>query len=75
VCVCDGRAVTDVLAAGALPGVDDFTRRYAELAVRVGANVQPGQKVFVLGSPEHAPLLRAVMASAWDAGAADVEAI
>jgi aminopeptidase len=73
--VWDGRAVTDVLAAGALPGVDDFTRRYAELAVRVGANVQPGQKVFVLGAPENAPLVRAVLAAAWEAGAGDVEAI
>ena len=73
--VCDGRAVTDVLGVGAVPGIDDFTRRYAELAVRVGANVQPGQKVFVVGGPEHAPLVRASMQSAWDAGAADVEAL
>ena len=56
-----------------LPGVGDFERRYAELAVRVGANVQPGQKVFVLASPEHAGLVRAVTAAAWAAGARDVE--
>ncbi len=41
--------------------------------MRVGANVQPGQKVFVLASPEHAGLVRAVTAAAWAAGARDVE--
>jgi len=55
-----------------LPGVGDFERRYAELIVRVGANVQPGQTVFVRGAPEHAPLARAVVGAAWAAGAGDV---
>ncbi len=32
----------------------DFVSRYAELAVRVGANVQPGQKLVLVGEPEHA---------------------
>jgi aminopeptidase len=58
-----------------LPGVDDFDRRYARLIVRVGANVQPGQHVFVLGAPESAPLVRAVLDEAWQAGAAAAEAL
>jgi len=32
--------------------------RYADLIVRVGANVQPGQIVFIRGLVEHAPLIR-----------------
>jgi aminopeptidase len=47
---------------------------YAELAVRVGANVQPGQLVLVTGLVEHAPLMRAIARAAWaaDAGYVDV---
>lgn len=48
--------------------------RYAELIVRVGANVQPGQIVFVNGLVEHAPLARAVTESAYAAGARYVDA-
>jgi len=48
-------------------------RRYAELAVRVGANVQPGQLVEVLGRVEHAPVVRAVTAAAYRAGARYVD--
>jgi aminopeptidase len=46
---------------------------YAELIVRVGANVQPGQIVFVNGLVEHAPLMRAVSESAYTAGARYVD--
>lgn len=49
--------------------------RYAEFAVRVGANVQEGQKLFVRGEPEHAALVRAVAEAGWRAGAGDVQAI
>jgi aminopeptidase len=42
---------------------------YAELIVRVGANVQPGQTVFVNGLVEHAPLIRAVTRAGYGAGA------
>jgi len=44
-------------------------RRYAELAVRVGANVQQGQEVVVLCQVEHAPTARAVAREAYRAGA------
>jgi aminopeptidase len=55
--------------------IDELGSRYAELAVRVGANVQPGQTLFVLGEPEHAALMRAVAAAGWAAGAGDVQPI
>lgn len=48
-------------------------RRYAELAVSVGANVQPGQLVVVRGLVEHAPLMREIARAAYRAGARYVE--
>jgi aminopeptidase len=56
--------------------VDQKTRleRYAELAVRVGANVEEGQIVAVGGLVEHASLVRAVTRAAYEAGARYVEA-
>jgi aminopeptidase len=53
---------------------DDLLERYAELAVRVGANVQPGQLVEVGGLVEHAALVREVARAAYRAGARYVEA-
>ncbi|HVC86899.1 MAG TPA: aminopeptidase [Gaiellaceae bacterium] len=53
----------------------DRIAAYADLIVRVGANVQPGQTVFVDGFVEHAPLVRALAASAYDAGARLVDVI
>jgi aminopeptidase len=47
--------------------------RYAELAVRVGANVQPGQLVEVIARVEHATVARAVTRAAYRAGAAFVD--
>jgi aminopeptidase len=47
--------------------------RYAELAVRVGANVQPGQLVEVLARVDHAPVVRAVARAAYAAGASYVD--
>jgi aminopeptidase len=52
--------------------VDERLERYAELCVRVGANVQPGQEVFVEGQVEHAPLARALTRQAYRAGASYV---
>src|SRR6266542_6146401 len=51
--------------------VDTRTRleRYADLAVRVGANVEEGQRVSVGGLVENAPLVRAVARAAYGAGA------
>jgi aminopeptidase len=47
--------------------------RYAELAVHVGANVQPGQIVEIIGLVEHVPLARAVARAAYRAGARFVD--
>src|SRR5438132_4593466 len=56
--------------------------RYGELAVRVALNLQPGQRLLIIGplanggvSFDAAPLVRAVTASAYRAGAELVEAI
>lgn len=43
--------------------------QYADLLIRVGINLQPGQNLMVNGSLEHADLVRRVVAKAYDAGA------
>ncbi len=53
--------------------MEERLERYAELAVRVGANVAPGQIVAVTGLLEHAPLMRAITRAAYAAGARFVE--
>ena len=55
--------------------VDTDTRlaRYADLAVRVGANLQPGQTLFVASQIEHAPLARAITRAGYQAGARYVD--
>jgi aminopeptidase len=52
--------------------MDERLERYAELAVRVGANVQPGQEVFIHGLVEHAELIRALTRQSYRAGASYV---
>src|SRR5688572_33119042 len=52
---------------------DSRLDRYAELAVRVGANVAEGQLVDVWGLVQHAPLMRAVTRAAYGAGARYVD--
>ncbi|HSF61953.1 MAG TPA: aminopeptidase [Gaiellaceae bacterium] len=51
---------------------EERLRRYAELAVRVGANVQPGQDVVVWCLVEHVEMARAVTREAYRAGARHV---
>ena len=55
--------------------MDERLDRYAELAVRVGANVQPGQEVFVQPMVEHAELGRALVRQAYEAGASYVHVL
>jgi aminopeptidase len=55
--------------------MDERLEGYAELAVRVGANVQPGQEVFVLPMVEHAELGRALVRQAYKAGASYVHCL
>ena len=52
---------------------DERLERYAELAVRVGANVQEGQTLFLNTQVEHAPLARALARAAYRAGARYVD--
>jgi aminopeptidase len=52
----------------------DRLSRYADLIVRVGANVQPGQTLLVTGLVDHAPLVRAIAESGYRAGARFVDA-
>jgi aminopeptidase len=51
---------------------DERLERYAELAVRVGANLQKGQELFLLTSVDHIPLARALTRQAYAAGASYV---
>jgi len=53
--------------------VDPRLERYAELAVRVGANVREGQTLFVSANIEHAPLARALARAGYAAGARYVD--
>jgi aminopeptidase len=53
--------------------VTDRLAAYADLIVRVGANVQPGQTLQVRAMVEHAPLVRALAEAAYRAGARFVD--
>jgi aminopeptidase len=55
--------------------MDDRLERYAELVVRVGANVQPGQEVFVQTAVEQHDLARALVRQAYRAGASYVHVL
>ncbi len=48
-------------------------RRYAELLVKTGVNLQPGQGLLVRGELAHAPFVREVVAVAYAAGASFVQ--
>src|SRR3954447_5407841 len=51
---------------------DHLIEAYARLVVRVGVNVQPGQRVIIMGQVEHAPVARAMAAEAYRVGASKV---
>jgi aminopeptidase len=55
--------------------MDDRLERYADLIVRVGANLQPGQTLFVHGMAAHAPLVRALARAGYQAGARYVDVL
>ena len=50
-------------------------RAYAQLVVRVGVNLQPGQELSVGGLLEHAPLAEAIARAAYEAGARHVDVL
>ncbi|MET9426912.1 MULTISPECIES: aminopeptidase [unclassified Streptomyces] len=53
--------------------IEEFTTGVAELAVTVGANVQPGQIVVVSAEPGHLPLAREIARAAYGRGARFVD--
>jgi len=62
--------------------LDRMLRAYAELTVRIGLNLQPHQRLLIIGpvanggcSLEAAPLVRQITAAAYDAGARLVETL
>jgi aminopeptidase len=62
--------------------LDRMLRAYAELTVRIGLNLQPHQRLLIIGpvanggcSLESAPLVRQITAAAYDAGARLVETL
>ena len=57
----------------AAPELDARLERYAAVAVEVGANVGPGQTLFIGSRIEHAPLVRALTRQAYAAGARYVD--
>lgn len=46
--------------------------RYAELAVNVGVNIQPGQQLYIAASIEAAPFVRLIVKKAYETGAKQV---
>lgn len=56
-----------------MPSHPDLVARYADVVVRVGVNVQPGQRVLVRALVEHVELARAVTEAAYAAGAERVD--
>lgn len=52
--------------------LDSVIAAYADLAVRVGVNLQPGQRLVIRCQVEHADVARAIAGAAYRAGAAHV---
>jgi len=55
--------------------MEERLERYAELVVRVGANIQPGQELFLLANVEHHDLARAITRQAYRADASYVHVV
>ena len=53
--------------------IDEYTSALAELAVRFGANLQPGQILAVSSEPGKEPIVRAIAEAAYGAGAKYVD--
>src|SRR5262245_28944635 len=77
----NGRA-TGLWESEAVRDIDDTLRKYADLTIRVGLNLQPGQRLAIIGplanggvSLDAAPLVRCLTETAYRAGASYVEAI
>jgi aminopeptidase len=58
---------------GAVSAAEGRLRKYAQLAVNVGVNLQPGQVLAVNAYIEHAPFAREIARAAYEAGASFVD--
>lgn len=67
-----GEAMTKQEVEASLRGLSKQIERYAELAVRTGVNVQPGQELVVSAPVERADFVRIVVTKAYEAGAGHV---
>ena len=56
-----------------MSAAEDRLRKYAQLAVKVGVNLQPGQVLAVNALVEHAPFAREIARAAYEAGASFVD--
>ncbi|WP_127848275.1 aminopeptidase [Lacticaseibacillus hulanensis] len=56
-----------------LPNFAENLKKYADLAVETGVAVKPGDTVYVQVAIDQAPLARLIVASAYKAGAAEVD--
>ena len=59
----------------AVSAAEDRLAAYAQLAVRVGLNLQSGQTLGINALIEHAPLVRAIAREAYKAGAVFVDVL
>src|SRR5690606_41825623 len=76
ICHASGSSVVDCYHASM--NTDPFEQKlsaYAELLVRVGVNVQPGQKLIVRASTAAVPLTRKVVECAYQVGSPYVEVL
>jgi aminopeptidase len=55
------------------PLPDGRLRDYAQLAIKVGVNLQPGQRLAINAQVEHHPFVRAAAEAAYEAGASYVD--
>ncbi|MDO4796906.1 MAG: aminopeptidase [Coriobacteriales bacterium] len=67
-----GKHMTTAEAEALLAGLSKHIERYAELAIRRGINVQPGQEVVISAPIERADFVRLLVAKAYEAGAVHV---
>ena len=55
-----------------MTSLTDKLTNYAELAVKVGVNIQPNQQLYIAASLESAPLVRLIVKKAYETGAKQV---
>ena len=67
-----GKPMSSAEIEASLRGLNKQIERYAELAVRTGVNIQPGQELVVSGPIERADFVRMLVAKAYAAGAGHV---